>query len=65
MAKKCYARSIYIYDKWPECQALPVSERLAVVSLEVHANAREGYELMYCIVPLSLKVIALLAYIIF
>ena len=32
--------------------------------VQVHANAREGYELMYCIVPLSLKVIALLAYII-
>ena len=37
----------YIYDKWPECQALPVSERQAVVSLEVHANAKEGYELMF------------------
>ena len=37
----------YIYDKWPECQALPVSERRAVVSLQVHANAKEGYELMF------------------
>ena len=37
----------YIYNKWPECQALPVFERQAVVSLEVHANAKEGYELMF------------------
>ena len=42
---------------------VPVFERQAVVSLG-HANAREGYELVYCIVPLSLKVIALLKYII-
>ena len=65
-----------VYDKWPECQAQV--ERVSGASHKGFKSRQEGEasylrftlarertrnrHLMYCIVPLSLIVIALLAY---